>query len=843
MRPALQRLLARPSSFELLRFLVNEPSLNIGRSTCRRRSSHKATGRLNHTVSPASEGFGNHGRSKRSTVQSHPHPTVAPLAEFDCSASYPHKSPESERLNLKDGEPSLSGLTQPRSSFWAVHPRLQTSEQLEYESNIEQPTTGEQRLVTHREFGEDPNLWAQLLEFRRRRQGVDGVKEIWSAMRRRQIDLPSRGEVANALWTIFIDAGLQDQSTLLHEIMNYANDLQRRTGESWNGLYSRIIEHLLLAGTPPAEILKTGEFLIKQHPPSLGSFSDLVHNVTVKGSNVAIKTLKRIYVQNEHRSLYSHIVPWLCERDKFSLALDWHMFLVHKNDLPTSQKAVEALIDHLSIYDPPAARKVNDRLALTGVSFTALPRSDHRKNIPLSRESMNELHGETYNIKEKKYNDSLGARWFATKWVSLDVAISTIHALGVREIGPLSLQAIALRESNAEGIMSRIEQLKELGISIGSSVYAKAIRRLAASKQQVHLDELLHSDQHPDALEDTKMQERLLSSYAEAHDWHNYQRTIAILVADTRWAYTIEESNAYVRTLIERNNTAAACQILEHMRMRGIHITGKTTDYLMERILEPRERGKRPHYLIDTHTAISLLTGFLKAGSDVSLRIWHEIFRRLGMHGKLDELESVCLWLAQWFNPQLSSQQTQTPIASLLGPGNVASTPKSVPTSNPRHPLKIIFNDRFQRAVVEWGFLNAWRPRIKRPGSKYAITPADSRNLLHPCTRGIQFLRQLQGLNVDISSSEVRKAVSVRIAALYGVGFSARTQNRKLRELNDLSLPEMVQQVNRAWGEKLFNDVAQVQNVIQKAEIKQSESEKQPLRPFMRKVDGQMVEH
>ncbi|KKY34359.1 putative pentatricopeptide repeat domain-containing protein [Diaporthe ampelina] len=72
--------------------------------------------------------------------------------------------------------------------------------------------------------------------------------------------------------------------------------------------------------------------------------------------------------------------------------------------------------------------------------------------------------------------------------------------MGINGVGPLSLQSIALREGNAQGVLHRIDQLDQLKIQLPDTNYVAAIRYYATVGDNEALQELLHCDIHPDIL-------------------------------------------------------------------------------------------------------------------------------------------------------------------------------------------------------------------------------------------------------------------------------------------------------------------------------------------------------
>jgi hypothetical protein len=708
-------------------------------------------------------------------------------------------------------------------TVWGTY--LRTYEEVEFQSNLDLQIGDTQKLVDDPRFSDDLTLWAYLLDFRKRRYGDAGVAMFWAAVRKRGLLLPTEGSIANTIWPIFLQAEFEDKQ-MRYDICRYADELYDNSGEHWSKLYAYIMQHIILK-EEQGSIVPWHERLIERHPPGPAVFSKLVRNIVLMGGDLgALKLLYKTKFYNTHKTYktYGKIVPVLLAREDFHTAMQWHFFLVSRGDYPLNQKVVEPLIHHFAIYDPSKARRLKTSLVSAGVPFADSISDGLEGSETISREMMNLVHGKAFGIEPKKYSDRLGARWFATNWISLDLAINTIHALGVQGIGPLSLQAIALREADSLGVIRRIDQLKQLGISIGNSVFSKAVESFARDGEVEYLQGLLRSDQHPDSYEDRQLQEDLLAAYARAEDWAQYRLTAAIRVVGSR-SSLVERYNIIQQANIFRGDRTAIFKMLEEMRVQRIPIAQKTIRHIVRHFLPTRRKGHAPDprrkNLDDLQTAISILMTMMKFGSSVPATSWREVIRRLGMSGRLDDLEKLCLWLAAWYNP--SSTLRSQPVKSLSPALPIESphlAPTQVPTSHSLHPLRILFSNSLQRAIVEWGFKH--EPLRQPFQSAVVLEKSDTFNDLaeqsaYHYTRGVKLLRQLQDEEVYIDVAQIRRALRNRFAILYNPGKSRVVRNERLRQQNVSTQEDMVVQLNKAWGSDIWLDTGNPEREIESA--------------------------
>jgi hypothetical protein len=769
MRPALQKLLKRPSSLEFLRYLVGSPPPSFYTQNLfmrPRRSRHLSTAPAIREVKAIHSG---HDNVEKDLID-----TNTSLVQ----------NRQTQGLHKK-----LKLLYTPwEESEW-------TKEQIEFESDLE--AVSGTRLVDHSHHRTDLNLWACLLDYRTRRYGPEAVRTYWAAVLDGRLELPVAGQFATKFWSTFLNLGFQDEKVLL-QICNYADQQLSATGKRWPALYRTIIQRMLLSGKGK-EANKWHERLYEKHPPSAASFLDLCRLISHMGADM--ESLVYIYQKNNFRNVYSKIIPTLCKREEFLLAFKWHFFLLKHGDFPRTLKDVEPLIHFMAIYYVGKAKQITQSLVKAGVPFSSTLSVTEENTSKISREVMNLLHGDVLQIPQTEYNDGLGARWFATRWVSLDLAMSAIHALGIQQIGPLSLQAIALRDPTAESVTRRLNQLQDLGIFIGSSKYSKAIEKFARAENQEFLDGLLKSDQHPDALEDVALQEELLVSYARLQDWSQYRRTLAIRLIGSR--SHVESENIILRSHLDIGDTSYVLASLRKMQVSGLPVMSNTISRILSRVLRQRRLGHRPvsspirGRKDDLSLAITILRSLMEAGSFVPTTSWREIIKRLGMLGRIEELSELCIFLASWYGPANQDAIINPVTQPRLHRYEI---PKIVPTSHPLHPLRILFGNKFQMAVVEWGIMYGLRAQKLRPRSVRHQRPA-----MPQITAGIDLLTKLHNYGVHIKRRQIWRAVVNRMIIYYGPGRSNRLRNRADRARNSLSLPQMARQIDEAVGHRLLS--------------------------------------
>ncbi|KAI5298316.1 hypothetical protein KEM55_003543, partial [Ascosphaera atra] len=545
-------------------------------------------------------------------------------------------------------------------------------------------------------------------------------------------------------------------------------------------------------------------------------------------------TLRKMLRSVEGHKIHSQVVPVLWERRRPMDAMVMHHFLVERGDRPESLSEIEALVRYAENYGFSTHKEVLYRSValLTNSSYEDVASlvSEHgvdaltAKMEPEQTSSAEATAAEKQKTaKEKKFNDDLGARLFATPAFSFDLILSGLKMFSVTHIGPLSLREMALHSKTPDEVLDHIKALEKAGISIGNSVFATLVRRLAGEKAERTLKDLLSSDQHPDMLERMGLQESLLTSYTLEQNWAQANKTMAVLavLAERRGYERAPFYNIRIRNALNLGDLAASRLILSQMEKDGVKPDKKTLGRARHALLPFREKTSQPSrdpralervlFLLTIYQKTVLLGGTL----DPSL--WVEPIARLGMTDQWPELRAILHWLARVYVPkERRPPWLSEPSVSPLGPPPDASFDISMtlPRNHKDSPHMTIFSTGLQRAVVGWGFM-------KRP------SPDKARTWLLPEFPDLRALRKKlrkqrgsggsvrqgeQGLRLEVEGDNAALAedngVSDTDAEASKTEGSGSAERNELNELQEHETPQPTKQTvawssNRITAEKL----------------------------------------
>lgn len=666
--------------------------------------------------------------------------------------------------------------------------RLVSFEQYQHESNLGDIFRKGLRLVDHPMYSTDFSLWLELIRFRRRQCDIEGTAAIWREIQSRNIQLPLQGINTDEVWDQFIQFGW-DTSSIRQNVIVYAQRLRSDTGQAWGRLYFKIISDCL---EKPRTAFSMHKRLHQEFPPTSEQLRQLFYRAV--SSTPAFAAFKGLYKDLNIRDMYDTIIPHLCRTKNYTHAIKWHHLMMRVNDHPSSASAAEPLIYHLAIYaDTNHALTLVKAMVDAGVALPPISTKPKDKAF-LSRDIMNRHLGETHGVAPKVISDEFCARLFATTMFSLDTIISGLRFLGVDNIGPLALRELVLREGPSPSICRRrIDQLKNVGISLGDSTFCMLVDSLASRGERQLLEDVVKCDMHTDAFEDEELQEALLMSYRLSGDHRQADRTLAILTARSSLDNkAIVYWNVLLRSALKRQDKENTYQILEKMQELYIPVSAKTSNYVSTYLLSERQRSRRPTNIEDLPAVIAICQRILRTGGVLPPSAWIEILRRLGMMGHLIEFEKLAIWLADWYsNPTERALQL-----SLFSQGKIDAIPRNLPTNHPRHPLHIIFPAVAQQAIVAWGFQHVG-------DIEQRVTMLRKKGLTWRW--GLELLGKLKQRNVTVIWSTVSKACRLRLIALFGKGSSNRKVNRRVRLQNQVyRLEYYANEMERLWGKELF---------------------------------------
>ena len=662
------------------------------------------------------------------------------------------------------------------------------------------------RLVDQAENENDIALWACLVNFAHRTDGDAGVIRVWQAVLARRKLRHVEGALGRYFWETVLNTALKDENTLL-EVLLYAKWMLEYHSVKWPNLYVATIRHTLRKGLFN-QTLKWHLRLGPRFAPRSHVFSNLIKEFATDPDTAVQDVTQILYISSGNRDLYDVLVPYLFQLGMSTLAGSWRRLLCHYGDLPVHATASRQYLRFLTIYFPKEVQLTAEETAVAALT----PDQGQLQDSMIVREKMNRMYGDTFGIVEKPYNDSLGARWFASSWVPLDFAINAIHSLGVREIGPLSLQSIALREPDARGVAYRIHQLGGLDIGIGKSAYASALAAFARNRQETDLQRLLRSDIHPDVFEDLNTRHKILESSATRGDWKTYRLLLAVQLILSKDMATVA-ANSLLRDSLDAGRTRFALRLMDDMLAMGIQASTAGHEALSVLPFRDHDDKRHPDYW-SLSNEILFYRRASALGTVFPLKAARDIISTLGAQRRMSEVEAFCLELIERYQPTspLTGQSTV-----LVHRDDVPGTwtnqvPQRIPTDFPlrgKHPVAKLFNSTLQSEIVGWGFDWGLHPRRDSSASLLASKKPEDLSI----ARGVRLLRVLQGRSITVHAGNVRIAVAAKVARLYtpdGDLVPRMGVNRKRLVLEDIY--EMVQ---KAWDGMLFSSLSQLREMAE----------------------------
>ncbi|RGP64350.1 hypothetical protein FSPOR_7978 [Fusarium sporotrichioides] len=438
----------------------------------------------------------------------------------------------------------------------------------------------------------------------------------------------------------------------MEEIFTFAQELQRIHHFEWPELYLKVV-HFYLAQTDCEAAFRWHLKLMPTFRPDLNSFGAFLASFAIDFSPVIQSTLTRIYVFNPYRRLYDYVVPTLFDSGQSHAARVWRKRFILFNDHAMSQKSMPFL-DFLSRYFP--------KVQLTKEESAILNRDTSVDDDAATSDiSNNDTHSDQY---KGMFSDKFTARWFASSWTSSEFAINLMHKLGLRAIGPQSLQSVALREQDVQGVNDRLKQFRELEIDISSTVYCKAIISFAERGEDELLRDLLHCDIHPDEFDNSETRVMLLAASAKQQDWRRERllQEVEALIAKPapRKERTLsEELNKNLRAALSTQGLAKVRRVFDKMDDLSVSIEQKNSEVLLGRLFEgiwyhPKTSKQKLHgYQEDPQLdrAIHLSLRVARHGVAIPIKYWQILLYNLGRLGRFNELEELSHEICELYSP------------------------------------------------------------------------------------------------------------------------------------------------------------------------------------------------
>ncbi|KAF2251676.1 hypothetical protein BU26DRAFT_516461 [Trematosphaeria pertusa] len=654
-------------------------------------------------------------------------------------------------------------------------------------------------------------IWAWELQLQERRHR-SGIRDVWRARHGYSLPVEDTPD-AKFLWGTFI----KDPKVVI-AVIDHAADILKETGRAYPYLYElcmgywlsqeqyvdlalvchhRMLVKLKLRTLPLRPLARLGQS--RFGPKALEAFID-------------------IYRNSNERNVYDEVVPALCAKGNITAARRWHTLCVYRGDLPSPSIASHPIVQ---IFTAEMSTLSNPSPSFVGPSF-----GKPKLNEELTRRLLGR------DTAPVRFEDSFCARMFATRAFPPESIIRGLAMVGVNEIGPQAVRAMASRTVPMSAISARFEQLRANGIALQGCVFSLALEKFVLEKQWHLVRSIMDSDQHPDVFDDAELQKKLLDFYLDQQDWSQAHRTLAILSlfhndsSNQAW-------NLLLQAHIRRFNVHAATKVLQDMRTNDALITPESI-VMFKGCLRRRQRGRKPtnnmgRRFDDLRYVTRVFTTILEGGTGyIPPHAWREIIRRFGMLGRFRELRRLIFWLLNWYAPRSGTKFAELPRSSFLDSATEKMRaafpdrshyfhfPAGVSQVNGLHPIRQLFPNSLQQGLIVWGFKAGLLPNAPREQSMFSPTAAKKhyrrrflkKGILRPLdwSVGLKTLVELRDSGIHVHRHTVVKALQMMFVNLFGRGRSRRKENRAMERANIIPYAEYVHEVNKLWGSPLFRE-------------------------------------
>jgi hypothetical protein len=654
----------------------------------------------------------------------------------------------------------------------------------------------------------DAATWEAVCAILSDKHGSDGVwavfQSIWHGGKHEIITFSD----AEALRCKILSAALSSDSRL-DMLFAAARQLVAQDNFQWPELYTRIIRFFLDRGDYEKAI-RWDEWLAPIFPAGADQFGALLATFAVKPTPEMQSTLTALYVSSTNRQLYDHVIPALFASGQSKLARTWRKKLVVFKDLPLTSKSRPFLLFLASYY--PHIQLTESELAVAELDRKdlAAEADDDESFLEVDRKGID---------RKGTHSDALVAKWFASTWTSVEFAINFIYKLGVRTIGPRSLQSLALRDPDAKEVASRIDQVERLGIRISSQSYCKILVSFARNGEDDLLMDLLHCDIHPDEFEDMETRHSLMAEAARTGDWKMER-----LLQGIEWAIetgpTSRRLNSMLRSELSKRSLGKAREVLDRMEALKISMAQASATGLLKRVFwkldsHPPQRSQRTLQrdigsadsddpFLDR--ALNVIRRISCHDVAVPIRYWKVLLYKLGRSKRLDELEQLSLEIMQFYTPPYGGLVPvhREDLPKHFNAEEREYIPADLPFVHHHHPIRLIFDPSLQRSIVRWGFDQTLATKPQAPTS---LTPLQTPSFSQfDVARGVRLLATLRDQGALIDTQVVRSSVISRIAT----GMVPGRPRHRARDSVEFSVESLMDLIEEAWGSEMFPDTPRV---------------------------------
>lgn len=543
----------------------------------------------------------------------------------------------------KDGRPGQSG----------AHTFSSSNDPAESSGSLSPSTKSLiQQVVTARGPGEARD-WEHLSVHISQQYGHEGVWEAFMEIRRREFWHLLSDADSSLIRDHILLAALSDD-TRMTALYESAQKLRDHCGFEWPGLYLKVVNFYLDHADYENAFLWHLRLALA-FPPSGTAFGTLLARFADDPATKMQSTLASLYMFSSYRNIYDHLIPALFNAGQSALARKWRKKLLLSHDVPQTLKS-RPFLTFLARYYPKIPL-VKAELAIADLDVTSqgLEIQDTRTERP--------------SESAEADDDGLTAQWFANSWPSADSAVDCAYKLGVREVGPEALRALAIREGNAQGFLRRVAQIEKLKMRIKPWTYSRGVIGIAKIGDHELFADLLRINAHSDEFESRSFRRSLLTEAIHQQDRRRERllREFQLVLIQKGKGRPF---NKLLQTILndtsfEQSGIGKARLVLDRMESLNIPVTQTNASKFMERLIKdlryyPLKKNRafgssRQNQLIDR--AINV-TRRLARPREVAIKVrhWRILIYQLGWLGRFKELNQLGLELVHSYTPSAGGQ-------------------------------------------------------------------------------------------------------------------------------------------------------------------------------------------
>lgn len=641
---------------------------------------------------------------------------------------------------------------------------------------------------------QDLRSWGQVFSIMRENHGNDGLWAAFELAREKNQIHHFLSADAEAVRENIMDAAAAEDARI-ESIIIVDQKLRALSHAGWPNLYVKFM-HALIRRPNAVRTLEWHARLSESFKPDSEEFAGMLSNFVSAPSTRIQRTLRQLYMASGERQLFDRIVPALFEAGNLSLARDWRKLLLKFEDYPSSPESWSFLEFFRRYY--PQTKMTEQELAI-------LPKGVQSSYTKAGFRAGSEPRPSPV---EKPTHDGLVAKWFASSWVSVEFAINLVQRLGTRTIGARSLQALALREVDAQGVADRITQLESLGIDIDDQAYCVVVSHFARSGEEELLQNLLRCDIHPEEFDDPTKRAQLMADAIRQEDkgrealLKGVESTFQEL--PTRQQINEEMSNEFMATELQRRPLGKSLIVLDRMDALKLSINEENATTLLKRVFDrigwhPAKwiplHGEREYALEDLDRAIKVTRRLGSHNIPIPMKRWQTIFYNLGRLGRYDELQELLVEFTQLFRPKTGKLVRITDLGKT---GDTYYIPVELPFTHRTHPVQELIDPAMQRSIIRWTFdQTLLNPPQAIPDGR--TKPSD-----FDIAAGVRILATLRDKGVLIEKGQVKSTVEARLVS---ARLPSKNKHRS-RDEQELSSENVKALVDVAWGDLLVPSLA-----------------------------------